>query len=212
MANAICSILDCDKPVRSNGMCSTHSGNKHKYGHAIPVRDWPLIARLMGVGWDIDERGCWIWRGSRSEKGYGLISLRRRGATATGDRVHRLMWEMHNEPIPDGMVVRHRCDTPPCINPDHLELGTNKQNSRDMVERKRSLAYSTGRYDGVCVNGKHDVTQPGSLKEVAKKGKGTYWTCVGCDRDRKRKYHENVTVPRRAAEKAAREAAGRKAA
>lgn len=201
-----CSLLDCGRLAVANGMCARHDSNMRRYGHAVPVRDWPLIARLTEVGWDEDERGCWIWRGAKNEFGYGTIALRRRTKGAETQRVHRLMWEMHNGPIPEGQVVRHRCDVPACCNPLHLEVGTKKQNSRDMVERGRSIAYATGRYDGVCVQGRHDVTKPGTLKRVASKGK-SYMTCVACDRDRKRKYQD-----KKKAEKAAREAAGKKAA
>ena len=114
MSQRICSILDCDKPAHSVGMCGTHYGNKRRYGHATPVRDWPLIARLVQVGWDVTDRGCWIWRGSLNYYGYGQIALRRRSDGPEKVRVHRLMWEMHNGPIGDGLVIRHRCDTPSC--------------------------------------------------------------------------------------------------
>ena len=183
-----CSLLDCAEPAVSNGMCHRHSENYRARGHAEPIREWPLIARLVHVGWDVTERGCWEWRGGVSGSGYGILSAPRLGLD--GARVHRLMWEMHNGPISDGLVVRHRCDNPPCINPNHLEIGTHGQNMQDMVDRGRSLAYSTGRYDGVCVQGRHDVTQPGSLKRVAKKEGESYMTCVECDRERKRKHHE----------------------
>lgn len=183
-----CSLLDCVEPAVSNGMCHRHAENHRRYGHAEPVRDWPLIARLIQVGWDVTKRGCWEWRGGLNDSGYGVISAPRLGLGSA--RVHRLMWEMHNGPIEDSnLVVRHRCDNPPCINPDHLEVGTHEQNMQDMVDRNRSLAYSTGRYDGVCVQGRHDVTMPGALKQVTTKDK-SYMACVECERDRKRKHHE----------------------
>lgn len=192
MSQRICSILDCDRKVHSGGMCSTHSGNKRRYGHAIPVRDWPAIARLAQVGWDVSDRGCWIWRGTLNYKGYALLSLRRVGGSDQC-RVHRLMWEMHNGPIPDGLVVRHRCDVRACVNPDHLEIGTVADNQQDMVERERSIAYSTGRYGGVCASGRHDVTQPGALKEMGSKAR-RYMGCVECDRDRERRYESRKKV------------------
>lgn len=197
-----CSLLDCKKPVSSNGMCHRHAENKRKYGHAEPVRDWPLIARLADVGWDETDRGCWIWRGALNEHGYGTLALRRRTKGAETQRVHRLMWEMHNGPIPEGLVVRHRCDVPACCNPDHLEVGTHDENMRDMVTRRRSLAYSTGRYDGVCASGRHDVTQPGALKEMGGKTR-RYMGCVECDRERKRKHQEKKKAERSAARKKA---------
>ena len=195
-----CPILDCGKPIRYNGMCQSHANNLVRYGYAIPVRDWPLIARLVHVGWDETDRGCWEWRGKRSEKGYGLINAHR--LDAVGARVHRLMWEMHNGPIPDGLVVRHRCDNPPCVNPDHLEVGTVAENQRDMAERGRSIAYRTGRYGGVCIKGLHDVTQPGALL-ATKSGDKSYLRCAECDRERKRKYQAKKKAERLAARKKA---------
>lgn len=202
MSQRICSILDCGRPARSNGMCVTHDGNKRRYGHAVPVRDWPLIALLVRTGWDVDARGCWIWRGSRNDFGYGTLTSARNAIDS--ERVHRLMWEMHNGPIPDGLVVRHRCDNPPCVNPDHLATGTKQQNSLDMVERERGMAYASGRYGGVCKAGRHDLSLSGALKTVRRAGKNPYLTCVGCDVERKRKFE--------AKKKAARKAAGKKAA
>lgn len=176
-----CSVERCGRRAKSKGMCNRHYENVRNYGYATPVREWPIMDRLEFVGWDVTDSGCWEWRGSRNDLGYGFLS---------GSRVHRLMWEVHNGPITEGLVVRHRCDNPPCLRPDHLDVGTQKQNMQDMTERGRSLAYSTGRYDGVCVQGRHDVTQPGSLKRVAKKEGESYMTCVECDRERKRKHHE----------------------
>ena len=50
---------------------------------------------------------------------------------------HRLVWAEHNGPIPKGMCIRHTCDNPPCININHLKIGTHKDNMRDMVARGR---------------------------------------------------------------------------
>lgn len=182
-----CSVLDCSKLVRSNGYCNRHSENLRQYGHVTPVRDWPLVARLIQVGWDETERGCWEWRGKKNDSGYGLINAPR--LALESPRVHRLMWAMHNGPIPEGAVVRHRCDNPPCVNPNHLEIGSHLDNMEDMKTRGRSRSYATGRYDGVCANGLHDVSSPGSLKYVTTKSK-SYFTCVECDRARKEKWEE----------------------
>ena len=72
---------------------------------------------------------CWEWRGLRDKHGYG-----RKGPYKT---THRLAWEWANGPVPAGMCVLHRCDNPPCCNPDHLFLGTQADNLADMVAKGR---------------------------------------------------------------------------
>jgi integrase len=81
----------------------------------------------------ITETGCWHWTGSLSGAGYGYISY-------LGVRwlVHRLAWASQNGPIPQGRVVRHKCDNPCCFNPDHLTIGTQGDNIRDAFERGRA--------------------------------------------------------------------------
>lgn len=81
----------------------------------------------------VDVRdGCWSWRAARNPKGYGVFSCEGRTVSA-----HRFSYELYNGPIPSGMVVRHKCDNPPCVNPDHLELGTQADNERDKINRGR---------------------------------------------------------------------------
>lgn len=69
---------------------------------------------------------CWPWAGARRPRGYGNVN--HGGSTKLA---HRLAWELTHGPIPDGMVVCHRCDNPPCCNPAHLFLGTTQDNVDD---------------------------------------------------------------------------------
>jgi hypothetical protein len=76
---------------------------------------------------------CWNWKGSLNE-GYGQFKL-----NGKPNRAHRISFELHNKTIiPDDLIVRHKCDNPSCVNPHHLELGTQQDNVRDRVERGRS--------------------------------------------------------------------------
>jgi hypothetical protein len=79
------------------------------------------------------ESGCLVWTAARHNKGYGEFVLR----TGVKKRVHRLVWEIMNGPIPKGLQVLHTCDNPPCCEPTHLFLGTNLDNQRDMRAKGR---------------------------------------------------------------------------
>jgi hypothetical protein len=81
---------------------------------------------------------CWLWFACISgNNSYGAI---RHNGKAT--LAHRVSWEMRNGPIPAGMHVLHRCDTPTCVNPDHLFLGTPLDNARDRDAKGRRVAPS----------------------------------------------------------------------
>jgi hypothetical protein len=81
----------------------------------------------------IPEAGCWIWMGSTQVCGYGEILSSNRKMLA-----HRASYEVFIGPIPKGMYVCHACDNVYCVNPNHLFLGTQKQNMQDMVAKGRS--------------------------------------------------------------------------
>lgn len=79
--------------------------------------------------------GCWLWTGYRNPKGYGRF-----GPTKKIDAYsHRVSYEMHKGPIPAGLLVCHRCDNPPCVNPKHLFTGTMQDNVDDMMSKGRHI-------------------------------------------------------------------------
>lgn len=88
----------------------------------------------------VDKRSsdnCWEWTTSKSH-GYGIICEGPAG-NCTRHMAHRLSWEIHNGPIPKGLGVLHKCDNPPCVNPDHLFLGTQRDNMYDMMNKGRGF-------------------------------------------------------------------------
>jgi hypothetical protein len=94
----------------------------------ISQRFWPKVNVTS-------EDECWIWIGATDKKGYGKI-------TAEGNRwrfvpAHRVSYMLAHGHIPEGLLVRHSCDNPPCVNPKHLLLGTVQDNIRDKVTRHR---------------------------------------------------------------------------
>ncbi len=93
--------------------------------------------------WQLDAAtGCHVWIAATDTFGYGRIAIgdRRQGLT------HRVSWELSRGQIPDGLCVLHRCDNPPCVNPEHLFLGTHTDNARDRSNKGRSM-HGSGHVD-----------------------------------------------------------------
>src|SRR5574337_1304048 len=93
--------------------------------------------KRFNAKWKLDtENGCWIWQGAKLPKGYGIIKIPK---ARRQEYAHRLSWVIARGAIPDGKYVLHRCDTPSCVNPEHLFLGDAKANSQDMKCKGRHL-------------------------------------------------------------------------
>lgn len=95
----------------------------------LPERYWKKVR--------IDDSGCWLWTAATYRKGYGVIG---RGGRKDGTiSAHKWMClTAHGDQPADKRLVLHSCDTPPCVNPQHLAWGTAKQNSEQMVQRGRN--------------------------------------------------------------------------
>lgn len=76
--------------------------------------------------------GCHLWSGHVDERGRGMLRINRRLTFAA-----RVSWTIYHGPVPEGLRVLHRCDTPMCVNPHHLFLGTHLDNMRDMAVKGR---------------------------------------------------------------------------
>ena len=93
-------------------------------------REWLKTKLLSAVS--ITENGCWEWSRRRDLEGYGRLNVRGVRSTA-----HAESYKVHHGDIPTGLCVLHRCDNPPCINPDHLFLGTPEDNNADKFNKGR---------------------------------------------------------------------------
>jgi hypothetical protein len=89
------------------------------------------------------DDGCWEWTARcipvpnhPDQRGHGQIRIDGKAVLT-----HRFSWELHNGPIPDGLLVLHRCDNRPCVRPDHLFLGTHKDNTLDAMSKGRMVLH-----------------------------------------------------------------------
>lgn len=110
-----------------------HRPFKSPTGAALEDRFWGKVATSE------NEDACWLWLGAKTEDGYGQILRRSDNGTWRTTSAHRLSWELNVGPIPTGFSVLHTCDTPPCVRPSHLFLGTITDNRRDQIQKRRHL-------------------------------------------------------------------------
>lgn len=106
-------------------------------GKPLSERFWAMVDKTPT---------CWNYTGAKTEFGYGYIGRggKHGGATVT----HRVSWVLHHGEIPSGIQVLHKCDNPKCVRPDHLFLGTQKDNMQDASKKGR------------CRNGREKLTEP----------------------------------------------------
>jgi len=98
--------------------------------------------RILDGSMPVSETGCWLWLGHLHGSGYPRLKINKKNKSA-----HRYSYEAFVGPIPDGLLVCHKCDVPSCVNPAHLFVGTHKDNARDMMQkgRNRSRAKRNGK-------------------------------------------------------------------
>lgn len=119
----------------------------------ISQRFWPKANKTSS---------CWLWEGTKRSKGYGTFMLR-----GLQCRAHRVAWELTYGPIPRGMEICHHCDNPACVRPDHLFLGTQKDNIQDAITKGRlnpkNCCQPTGENNGRAIL---TATQVNEIREI----------------------------------------------
>jgi len=114
--------------------------------------------------------GCWLWNGSMTNNGYGLASVGGSPGKARNIVAHRAVWFIMRGDVPDGLVLDHLCRNRGCVNPDHLEIVTQKENVARGVGAPKITA------DGRCGRCGSD-----RIKPRLRNGKQMCWTCPPCD-------------------------------
>lgn len=139
----ICEVPGCDRPVESGSnrrYCPGHRARLKRTGgfgagqiKNVPPRGSSTEDVIRFNGWTVTDSGCWEYAGPRFSNGYGQVKV-----NGTPQLVHRFVYELWVGAIPEGHVVRHKCDNKPCMNPDHLTTGTTQDNVDDRTKRDRT--------------------------------------------------------------------------
>lgn len=153
--------------------------------------DEPLDQRIRRLS-KCDENGCWIWQGTIMNSGYGQIGVRVGGGKQRTTGAHRVSYETFVGPIPEGLVIDHLCRVRPCVNPNHLDVVTNRENTmRSPIAIGRENALKTH-----CPHGHPYDDENTYWYRIGRAGKGRL--CRTCQREHARRYRA-----RRAAEQVA---------
>ena len=131
-----CQYEGCEKWAWAQGYCDNHYQKLKRQGVIKSIRKVNDPVGRFHSSYAVNpETGCWDWTGwIHPEKGYGLLPI---GGAGKKIRAHRFSWELHFGPIPEGLFVLHKCDREKCCRPEHLFLGDNEDNMRDMVAKGR---------------------------------------------------------------------------
>lgn len=154
----MCEHTGCPRKHYAKGYCTKHVQrfNKHGTSELVVLSTEDRFKQKFEIHNELHERlgtPCWIWKAGMTLGGYGVFGTKRTTA-------HRYSYELYIGKIPKGMVVRHRCDNPPCVNPEHLIVGTCKDNTQDSIRRGR---HSRGETSGAFVLTEREVLEISDL-------------------------------------------------
>ena len=125
-----CQAFGCSEDRRYTIYCQKHYRRFKKHGSESMLTPYNrLLNKLVKT-----RDGCLEFTGSRTKEGYGRIKVKGRSILA-----HRMSWECRHGSVPEGRLILHKCDNPPCCNPNHLYLGEHQNNTDDRVKRGRSV-------------------------------------------------------------------------
>lgn len=120
----ICSFPNCGRPYKAKGLCPAHYYQQKAGKELVPLTGRAL-SDLERFWANVEKTAdCWVWAGrSKTSEGYGLTHWQKAQRLA-----HRVSYIIHVGPIPEGLDIDHKCHNKACVNPDHLQAVTHKQN------------------------------------------------------------------------------------
>lgn len=145
--------------------------------HALRITKERILSKIKAVESPLGTP-CWEWQGTRSKHGYGsLFSANKRWLA------HRASYYAFVEPITEKDLILHKCDNPPCVNPEHLYIGTQAENVRDCIARRR---HNYGSRNGQAKLSDEQVLQIRAMletrkmrhKDIAEKFGVSIWTTI----------------------------------
>lgn len=201
-ADRLCTTPNCGRPVRCRDLCKVCYSRAIAARSIAPLPPQPSEERFWSK---VNKDGptmahmttpCWVWTAYADRKGYGRLQYGGNpSAIAT-----RVSWRLAHGTGAGGLMVCHRCDNPPCVNPDHLFLGTARDNIHDMHAKGRQAdvaltrhigedsgaakltdnqvreiraAYSAGAATQVALAARYGVTQ-GSVSKICRRATWTH--------------------------------------
>ena len=135
MRKKLCKVEGCNNSRYAKGYCVKHYGRWKKNGDPLLKKKFQHLPPNERFWMKVKKRHqceCWEWQES-NRKGYGCLWVNRKYISA-----HRFSWILHHGEVPSQLQVLHKCDNPLCVNPDHLFLGTQDENTQDRVRKERS--------------------------------------------------------------------------
>jgi hypothetical protein len=156
-----CTVDGCDR-LGHGGLCGAHAQRLRTHGSVgspqirrqLP-NGTPTADKIDIIGWTVAESGCWEWNGRQGVRNgtvYGRVDDEQQVARLA----HRIAYVKWVGPLDDDLVLMHRCDNPICINPEHLEPGTQAENLADMMQKGR--AFWQKEVKTHCIHG-HELTE-----------------------------------------------------